>query len=214
VRDLSAFRRFLAVLATRHGRILNKSDLAAPLGVSVPTIAHWLSVLETTAQVLVVPPFYENLGKRLLKSPKVYIGDSGLACHLLGVDTERELRKSPFAGALFEGFIAAEIVKSQVNYGRRRELYYFRDEQGLEVDFVIPGRQGSLMLVEAKLTRTVNPSMAAPMLRLTQAAKKEGPYRRRVAMSLVHEAPASGVVTRALAPGVRALSWREFLGEL
>jgi hypothetical protein len=124
------------------------------------------------------------------------------------------VRKSPFAGALFEGFIAAEIVKSQVNDGRRRELYYFRDEQGLEVDFVIPGRQGSLMLVEAKLTRTVNPSMAAPMLRLAQAAKKEGPYRRRVAMSLVHEAPASGVVTRALAPGVRALSWREFLGEL
>ena len=214
VRDLATFRRFLAVLATRHGRILNKSDLAAPLGVSVPTITHWLSVLETTAQVLVVPPFYENLGKRLLKSPKVYISDSGLACHLLGVDTEREFRKSPFAGALFEGFLAAEIAKSQVNRGRRRELYYFRDEQGLEVDFVIPGRGGSLSLVEAKLTRTVVPSMAAPMLRLMEAAKKKGRGRARVAMSLVHEAPASGAVTRALAPGVRALPWQEFLEEL
>jgi len=137
VRDLATFRRFLAVLASRHGQMLNKTELAAPLGVSVPTITHWLSVLETTAQVLVIPPFYENLGKRLLKSPKVYLADSGLACHLLGIDTERELRKSPFAGALFEGFVAAEIVKSQINAGRRRELYYFRDEQGLEVDIVI-----------------------------------------------------------------------------
>src|SRR5207237_3519200 len=134
VRDLATFRRFLALLASRHGQVLNKTDLAAPLGISVPTVAQWLGVLETTAQVLIVPPFYENLGKRLLKSPKVYIADSGLACHLLGIDTAAELAKSPFRGALFEGFIAAEIVKAQVNAGRSRELYYFRDEQGLEVD--------------------------------------------------------------------------------
>jgi predicted AAA+ superfamily ATPase len=99
-------------------------------------------VLETTAQILVIPPFYENLGKRLLKSPRVYVADSGLACHPLGIDTDRELRKSPFAGALFEGFIASAIANAQVNSGRRRELYYFRDEQGLEVDFVIPSAAG------------------------------------------------------------------------
>jgi len=213
VRDLATFRRFLAVLASRHGQMLNKTDLAAPLGVSVPTITHWLSVLETTAQVLVIPPFYENLGKRLLKSPKVYLADSGLACHLLGIDTERELRKSPFAGALFEGFVASEIVKSQVNAGRRRELYYFRDEQGLEVDFVIPSRGGSLTLVESKLTRTVTPSMAAPMQRLAEAVKRKRP-KVAVSMTLVHEAPSSGAVTRALAPGVRAVPWPEFLEEL
>src|SRR6516225_2353461 len=134
VRDLVTFRRFLALLATRHGQVLNKTDLAAPLGVSVPTITQWLSVLEITAQILIVPPFYENLGKRLIKSPKLYLADSGLACHLLGVASSAELAKSPFIGVLFEGFIAAEIVKSQANAGRRRELYHFRDEQGLEVD--------------------------------------------------------------------------------
>jgi predicted AAA+ superfamily ATPase len=213
VRDLATFRRFLAVLASRHGQMLNKTDLAAPLGVSVPTITQWLSVLETTAQILVIPPFYENLGKRLLKSPKVYVADSGLACHLLGIDTERELRKSPFAGAIFEGFVASEIVKSQINSGRRRELYYFRDEQGLEVDFLIPAVGGSLALVESKLTRTVTPSMAAPMKKLAVALKRRRP-KSKVAMSVVHEAPSSGAYTRALVPGVLAIPWREFLEAL
>ena len=103
VKDLATFRRFLALVASRHGQVLNKTDLAAPIGVSVPTITQWLGVLETTAQILIVPPFYENLGKRLIKSPKVYLADSGLACHLLGIDSDVELRKSPFAGGLFEG---------------------------------------------------------------------------------------------------------------
>lgn len=140
VQDLAAFRRFLSLLATRHGQVLNKSDLAAPLGMSVPGIARWLDILEATGQILVVPPWFENLGKRLIKSPKLYIADSGLACHLLGIETGAELEKSPFLGALFEGFIAAELVKTQLNAGRRRELYYFRDQQGLEVDFVVPGK--------------------------------------------------------------------------
>jgi hypothetical protein len=130
-------------------------------------------VLETTAQIFVVPPFYENFGKRLIKSPKVYLADSGLACHLLGIDTTTELAKSPFAGALFEGFIAAEIVKAQVNDGRRRELYYFRDEQGLEVDFLVPGRSGAVTLVECKAARTVNPSMAAPMPQAGRGDERE-----------------------------------------
>ena len=117
VKDLATFRRFLALLASRHGQVLNKTDLAAPLGVSVPTITQWLGVLETTAQILIVPPFYENFGKRLIKSPKVYVADSGLACHLLGIETAAELAKSPFLGALFEGFMASEIVKAQVNAG-------------------------------------------------------------------------------------------------
>ena len=85
VQDLITFRRFLALVASRHGQVLNKSDLAAPLGMSVPGIGRWLDILEATAQVLVIPPYFENLGKRIIKSPKVYIADSGLACHLLGI---------------------------------------------------------------------------------------------------------------------------------
>jgi len=211
VRDLATFRRFLALLASRHGQVLNKTDLAAPLGVSVPTITQWLGVLETTAQVLIVPPFYDNLGKRLIKSPKVYIADSGLACHLLGIDTVTELARSPFLGALFEGFIASELAKAQLNSGQRRELFWFRDQQGLEVDFVVPGRGGAVALLECKAARTVTPAMAAPMQRLAEAMKKTRPAGTSVDMFLVHEAPTAGIKTRAVAPGVRALPWREFL---
>jgi hypothetical protein len=211
VRDLATFRRFLALLAARHGQVLNKTELAAPLGISVPTISQWLSVLEVTAQILIVPPFYENLGKRLIKSPKLYLADSGLACHLLGIESSAELAKSPFAGALFEGFVAAEIAKAQVNAGQRRELYHFRDEQGLEVDFVVPGRAGSLRLVECKAGRTVMPAMAAAMQRLADAARSK-PAGTRIDMYLVHQGSPHGLQT--VAPGVKALSWQEFVTRL
>jgi predicted AAA+ superfamily ATPase len=211
VRDLATFRRFLALLATRHGQVLNKTDLAAPLGVSVPTVTQWLGVLETTAQVVIVPPFYENLGKRLIKSPKVYLADSGLACHLLGIASSAELARSPFAGVLFEGLVAAEIVKAQANAGRRRELYHFRDEQGLEVDFVIPGRAGSLRMVECKSGATVTPTMAGPLQRLAEAARKKRPKGSRIDMSLVYEPPAAGDRVRVVARGVQAIPWREFI---
>jgi predicted AAA+ superfamily ATPase len=214
VRDLALFRRFLALVASRHGQVLNKTDLAAPLGVSVPTIAQWLGVLETTAQILLVPPFYDNLGKRLIKSPKLYIADAGLACHLLGVDTADELARSPFRGALFEGFVATEIVKSQVNAGGRRELYHFRDEQGLEVDFLVPRRGGAVALVECKCSRTVTPAMAAPMLRLTEALKSKRSTPGGTNMFLVHQSPQAGTPTQAVAAGVRALPWQAFVESL
>lgn len=214
VKDLATFRRFLALLASRHGQVLNKTDLAAPLGVSVPTIAQWLGVLETTAQILIVLPFYENLGKRLIKSPKIFIADSGLACHLLGIDTTTELTKSPFQGALFEGFIASEIVKAQANAGRRRELYYFRDEQGLEVDFLVPSRGGTVSLVECKATRTVTPSDAAPMQRLASALRQKRSRSTNVELHLVHQPQRTPPATRAVAPGVRAWAWRDFVEQI
>lgn len=211
VRDLATFRRFLALVASRHGQLLNRSALAAPLGVSVPTVTQWLGVLETTAQILIVPPFYENFGKRLTKSPKIFLSDSGLACHLLGIDTQAELAKSPFLGALFEGFIATEIVKSQLEAGARQEIYHFRDEQGLEVDLVVPGRSGELRLIECKASRTVTPSDAAPMLKLADALKKKRRGRVSVRMEVVHRPARAGAVTTAIAPGVRAMGWEEFV---
>lgn len=155
MRDLGTFRRFLTLLASRHGQILNRTDLAAPLGVSVPTIDDWLHILEVTGQVILVPPYFEGLGKRLIKWPKVYLGDSGLACYLLGLTSVAEHERSPFLGALFEGFVAAEIVKSQADRGMRKEIYYFRDQQGLEVDFLLPRPNAKLWLIEAKSTKTV-----------------------------------------------------------
>lgn len=209
VRDLGTFRRFLALLASRTGGILNKTDLAAPLGVSVPTIGEWLTALEVTGQILLVPPFYENFGKRLLKSPKVYFVDSGLACHLLGIDGTAALQKSTFLGPLFEGFVAAEIAKLQVNRGRRVELYFFRDQQGLEVDFLVPGEAQRLALVEVKASRTVTPAMAQPLARL--AASISG---RSTRARLVHTGTDTGGAGRALSPGISAMTLPELLADL
>ncbi|MBI3185376.1 MAG: ATP-binding protein [Myxococcales bacterium] len=208
VRDLVTFRRFLALLASRHGQVLNRSDMAAPLGVSVPTISHWLSALETTGQIALLPPYFESFGKRLVKSPKVYWLDSGLVCHLLGLDTPAELEKSPFLGAVFEGFVAAELIKNQINAGRRRELYYFRDERGLEVDFVEPRPGGYLRLIEAKWTRTVTPTLAYPLKRLLEAIG-EGKTEAVVVHRGSKSAPPSAVVSR----GVLALSVEQLLLE-
>jgi hypothetical protein len=209
VRDLATFRRFLAMLASRHGQVLNKTDLAAPLGVSVPTIGQWLEVLEVTAQVIVVPPYFNNFGKRLLKSPKVYFGDSGLACHLLGIRTPHELERSPFRGALFEGWVASEILKSQVHAGIRKELYYFRDQQGLEVDFLFPARHGELWIVECKSAKTVHPEEARPMLALRRAIG-----RISARLLLVHGASEDAPATQALAPEVKAVDLTTFTGLL
>jgi uncharacterized protein len=215
IQDLVSFRRFLGIVASRHGQVLNKSDFAAPLGMSVPSVARWLDILEATAQILIVPPYFENFGKRLIKSPKIYVADSGLACHLLGIETEAELGKSPFLGPLFEGFIAAEIVKAQVNAGRRRELYYFRDQQGLEVDFVVPARGGGARLVEAKASATVTPGMATPMQRVAAAWKMRSGARGAMKMLVVHRPARAAQSSRALAPGVQAIPWQEFVtGEL
>lgn len=158
--------------------MLNKTDLAAPRGVSVPTITQWRRAPETPAQIRIVPPFYENLGRRLITSPKGYRADSGLACPLLGIASAAERARSRFAGTLFEGLVAAEIVKAQVNAGRRRECYPFRDEQGLEVDFLIPGRGSSLRLVACKAGRTVMPAMATPMQCLDAVRAGEARARR------------------------------------
>jgi predicted AAA+ superfamily ATPase len=201
--------RFLALLAARAGGILNKTDLGAPLGISVPTITEWLNALEVTGQILLLPPFYESFGKRLVKSPKVYFVDSGLACHLLGVSNAAALRKSAFAGTIFEGFVAGEIAEQQVNRGRRVELYYFRDQQGLEVDFVVPNGTGKLALIEAKASKTVTPAMAQCLRRLAAA-----PTRYRTRAFVVHDGSASGDAGRALAPVVSAVTLAELLAQL
>ena len=209
VRDLVTFRRFLALLASRHGQILNKTDLAAPLGVSVPTISDWLHILEVTGQIMVVPPYFENLGKRLIKSPKIYWGDSGLACYLLGVTSEAELQRSPFLGQLFEGLVAAEILKIQANQGARKELYYFRDQQGLEVDFLIPRPNAGLWLIECKAGKTVQPAMAAPLLSLRRALGN-----RSKRLIIVHGKSRSTLATKAVTGGVEALDVEQFVANL
>jgi uncharacterized protein len=209
IRDRSTFRRFLALAASRCGQVLNKTDLAAPLGVTVPTLTEWLSILEITGQIMLVPPFFENFGKRLVKSPKLYFVDSGLACHLLGITSEKILNHSPFLGPLFEGFIASEILKHQIGSGRERQLYWFRDQQGLEVDFVVPHGHRQLLLLEAKASRTAQPAMARPLQRLAEATAG---YRVR---RLVVYRPGKEIAgLAALAPGTQAGSVADLLRAL
>jgi predicted AAA+ superfamily ATPase len=206
IRDLATFRRFLSLLASRCGQMLNKTELAAPLGVSVPTISEWLGILEITGQILLVPPFFENFGKRLVKSPKLYFVDSGLACHLLGIESPAELNRSLFLGPVFEGFVAAEIVKVQIGGGWPRQLYYFRDQQGLEVDFIVPMGNGRLINLEAKASRTVAPGMATSLQRLATATT-----RYRVESFVVHRKTEAEPATSVLSPGVKALALGELL---
>jgi predicted AAA+ superfamily ATPase len=209
VRDVATFRRFLALVAARHGQLLNKTDLAAPLGVSVPTVGEWLNVLELTGQIILVPPYFENFGKRLVKSPKVYIGDSGLACHLLGIHSSSELGRSPFLGSIFEGFVASEILKSQVNAGERKQLYHFRDQQGLEVDFLVPAAGGELWMIECKAGRTVSPAMINSVLALRRATGSKD--RKSV---LVYRPSPDAPSTRVIAPGAEAIDVRALVEKM
>jgi len=209
IKDLATFRRFLALLATRGGQVLNKTALAGPLGVSVPTVTGWLSVLEVTGQIIIVPPFYENFGKRITKAPKVYFADPGLAAHLLGIETEESLRRSPFLGPLFEGLVASEIVKQQIHHGRSKALYHFRDRQGLEVDFIVPRGDNRLTLIEAKATRTLHSSLAKPLRRLLPAIKEHA-----TEAFVVHQPAKSDTVARALAVGVQAVPWTKMASDL
>jgi hypothetical protein len=209
IRSLPTFRRFLALLASRTGQWVNRTDLAAPLGVSIPTISEWLNILEITQQIILVPPFYENFGKRLVKSPKLYFTDSGLACHLLGIETATQLKKSPFMGPLFEGFVASEILKHQINGGKERMLYTFRDREGLEVDFCIPLGDKRIALIEAKAGGTLFPRMVDSLLRLNKAMRG-----REARCLLVYNLGKRMPDSSAIAPGVKAVPVGRFLQEV
>lgn len=203
IRDLSTFRRFMGLLAGRCGQMLNKTDLAAPLGVSVPTITQWLGILEITGQIILTPPYYENFGKRIVKTPKLYFVDSGLVASLLGIRDASSLATSPFLGPLFEGLVASEIVKHRLNRGQERNLYYFRDRQGLEVDFVLDEGNRRLLLIEAKATRTPMPDDARSMIRLRAAMPPHAVSRAAV----IHAGTAERAAPTPLCPGVRAMGW-------
>ena len=209
IRDLATFRRFVALLASRCGQILSKTDLAAPLGVSVHAIGEWLNILEITGQILLVPPFFENFGKRLIKSPRVHFVDSGLVCHLLGIESEAQLYRSPFLGPIWEGFVASEIVKQQLNRGKAKGIHFFRDQQGLEIDFVIDRGNGKIALVECKAGRTVTPADGGPMARL-----KESIRQYTVEAYVVYRPLKTGESITAVRPGVKAMGLPRLLETL
>ena len=162
LRDLATFRRFLALLASRSGQLLNKTDLAAPLGISVPTVTQWLSILEITALILIVPPYFENFGKRLSKSPKVYLGDSGLLHFLLGLRTETDLEGHPKVGASFEGFAIQQVVRALA--AEAEECFVWGVHTGAELDLlVVRGRERLGFEVKHTSSPRLTPSMRSAM---------------------------------------------------
>lgn len=136
VKDMTTFQRFLRLCAGRSGQLLNLSALAGETGISHSTARAWLSVLESSDLVFLLPPYHRNFGKRLVKTPKLYFLDTGLACWLLGIRSSDVLALHPSRGALFETWIVAEFVKGRFNRGQPADLYFWRDNNGLEADLV------------------------------------------------------------------------------
>lgn len=137
LKDLDRFQQFLFLLAGRIGQIVNYTALSNDVGVSSTTIKSWISALKASFLVFSLPPFYENIRKRVVKSPKVYFADTGLACFMLGIENSEQAARDPLRGALFENLVILEILKSRLNHGRRPELYFYRDTHGNEVDLII-----------------------------------------------------------------------------
>lgn len=136
VKNLSLFQKFIRLCAGRVGSECNQSALSNEVGVSSPTINEWLSILEASYIIFKLPPFYENLGKRLVKSPKYYFYDTGLLCFLLGIETPEQLETHPLRGGIFENMVVAEFVKKRLNEGKQPNCYFYRDSSGVEIDIL------------------------------------------------------------------------------
>ncbi|MFH1024318.1 MAG: ATP-binding protein [Planctomycetota bacterium] len=150
VRNLRDFDRFLRLCAVRTGQLVSYSAWAGDIGVSTNTIKSWLSVLEASHVICLLEPYYQNLGKRIVKAPKLYFLDTGLACYLAGVRTPGDLAANPLLGAMFETHVLGQILRHFQNRGETPSVYFYRDHSGHEVDFVIPEGQ-ALRLIECKV---------------------------------------------------------------
>lgn len=153
VRDLSKFETFLRLLAGRVGQILNASSLSADVGLSATTIASWISILEASFIVFRVQPYHANIGKRLVKSPKLYFYEPGLVAALLQVETPDQASRDPLLGGMFENMVMVELRKALWNRGRRDTITYYRDSAGMEVDAIVE-RQRIPLAIEMKASRT------------------------------------------------------------
>lgn len=173
VSSLRDFERFIRACALRSGQLLNRSDLARDVGISGSTSAAWLSVLQASGQVALLEPWFSNQGKSLVKSPKLYIGDTGLCCFLAGIRSLADLRDSPMAGALWETLVFGELRRLQMNSSGGWDLHFWRD-RGKEVDFLFH-RGGVFDLADAKWTEL---PAARDALGLQRVAEEVGNVRR------------------------------------
>lgn len=169
LKDLKPFQQFITLLAGRIGQVVNYASLSNDVGVSSTTIKNWLSVLTASFVVLELPPFFENIRKRVIKSPKIYFCDTGLAAYLLGIQTPDQAARDPLRGGLYENFMILEVLKYHLNYGKRPELFFFRDTHGNEIDLIIrDGRK--LIPIEIKSAATFTPHFIKGIERFRKVA--------------------------------------------
>lgn len=138
VQNLRDFDRFLRLCAIRSGQLLSLSTLASEIGISPNTAKSWISILETSGIIYLLEPYYQNLGKRIVKSPKLYFMDTGLACYLVGIRSVEDLKRSQLLGFFFETHVLGQLIRHYANQGKRPEFYFYRDHYGNEVDFLVP----------------------------------------------------------------------------
>lgn len=138
VRSLRDFNRFMKLCSLRCGQLIDLSSFSSDIGVSPNTVKSWFSLLETSNIICLLEPYYKNLGKRIVKSPKLYFLDTGLACYLAGIQSAKDLRSSGLLGAFFETHALAQVVRWHTNQGKKPSIYFYRDHSGHEVDFMIP----------------------------------------------------------------------------
>lgn len=153
IKDMMPFHTFLKLCAGRIGSLFNASELSNEIGVAVNTIKSWLSVLQASYIVALLPPYFENTRKRLTKTPKLYFIDTGLACHLLGIESPEQLARDKMRGAIFENFIVMEALKHRYNQGKESNLYFYRDSNQNEVDLLLKRHEG-LYAMEIKSSMT------------------------------------------------------------
>ena len=199
VGDLTQYQSFLRVLAARSGQLLSLTDIARDLGVAVNTIKAWISVLEATYQIVVVRPYFAHVGKRLVKTPKVYFADVGTLCHLAGLRDPEHAASGPMGGAIMETAVLSEIVRTVTHRGEAPRVCFWRTRAGTEVDFVVETAAGVVPL-EVKLSATPRPAMASAIRGLQRDMESAG-----LPGYVVHP----GDVRLPLGPGVTALPFGE-----
>lgn len=160
--DLRDFQRLISLLAANVGQILNMSRYANDIGVDVKTIKRWIRILEASYIVFLLPPYFKNYGKRIVKSPKIYFYDTGLASYLTGIASLEQLNAGSFSGAMFENYIVSEILKKETHTNSHAELFYYRTSGGDEIDVIID-RKGHKELIEIKNSETFRPRMMLVM---------------------------------------------------
>lgn len=170
--NLLLFQTFLKACAIRTGQILDLSAIARDIGVSFTTAKTWLSILVASYQVILLPPYFQNIGKRLIKRPKLYFADTGLASHLMGITDLTSLKASPQYGALFETMVVTDFFKRTYHHVHDPQLYYLRTRDGLEVDIVVEDNQ-KLYLIEIKSSSTVTSSHVSSLVRLRSELAKQ-----------------------------------------